>query len=401
MSRTATHPRAALAMALGAALLLSACNTGNTTDSSSGNTTNTGTGTGTGSGSGANTATTQPLSIQFALKNGAVTALTGQDIGTIGLAATAGAGITATAGLQPHATLFDARFYVSNLRLIDSLGGEHPVTLDQNTYQYLNVALLDFEDGSTGRGDTGMHTAVTGTVPVLSSGAYLGLAFEVGIPDTVVDNGATVYLNHADAATAPAPLNSIGMMWSWASGHKFVKIELNPIPTVSGPTVAVGADPNVATTAVAGTPLQGITQGSFAVGTYDALNFTPTVTGVSPNAVLSATNTWNFHVGSLGCIAATPMEQSTCTAPNLAPIKLAAFDPTTQQVTLQLATLFQDTDLTITAPMPAGCMSGNTDPDCGTAASGIFSRLNLDVATGLPLSANGSANHPFVVETKP
>ncbi len=42
----------------------------------------------------------------------------------------------------------DFRLYVSGLRLVNEQGAEVPLTLDQNPFQYQNVALLDFENAT-------------------------------------------------------------------------------------------------------------------------------------------------------------------------------------------------------------------------------------------------------------
>ncbi|MDX2170158.1 MAG: MbnP family protein, partial [Deltaproteobacteria bacterium] len=62
----------------------------------------------------------------------------------------------------------DFRFYVSNLRLVSRTGAEVPVALEQDgIWQYQNVALLDFEDGSgpCANGNTATNSVVKGTVP--------------------------------------------------------------------------------------------------------------------------------------------------------------------------------------------------------------------------------------------
>ena len=95
----------------------------------------------------------------------------------------------------------DARFYVSNLRLVREDGGEVPVELDQSSpWQVEGTALLDFEDG-TGRcsevGTAETNHSVVGRVP---GGRYSGLRFDLGVPDAQ---------NHGDVTLAPAPLNLV------------------------------------------------------------------------------------------------------------------------------------------------------------------------------------------------
>lgn len=60
----------------------------------------------------------------------------------------------------------DARLYISAAAFIDAAGREVPIELDQNDWQYANVALLDFE-GKTGRcvGDVDTCDTIKGVAP--------------------------------------------------------------------------------------------------------------------------------------------------------------------------------------------------------------------------------------------
>jgi hypothetical protein len=95
-----------------------------------------------------------------------------------------------------------ARFYVSEISLIDSLGAEHPLT---------GLFLMDmFDSLAVSRG----YAAVTIQA---RPGTYRGIRFSVGVP---------VDLNHRDAATQAAPLGvNAGMFWSWNSGYIFSRTE--------------------------------------------------------------------------------------------------------------------------------------------------------------------------------
>ena len=117
------------------------------------------------------------------------------------------------------------------------------------------------------------------------------------------------------------------MAWSWQSGRKFAKLE--------------------------------VTDPAGATGTWSA-------------------KTFNFHLGSTGCIG-NPVngETTTCSAPNRMEVKLAAFNPATQKIALDLKTLLAGEDVTVNAAGAAGCMSGGTDPECDT----VFSAMNLGWAT--------------------
>jgi uncharacterized repeat protein (TIGR04052 family) len=112
----------------------------------------------------------------------------------------------------------DFRLYVHNIRLIDAHGKEAPVKLEQDgKWQFENIALLDFENGSgpcaNGTADT--RDFIQGTAP---AGNYTGVKFTVGVP---------FERNHADPAKAPSPLNLTQLFWVWNSGYKFARIEMN------------------------------------------------------------------------------------------------------------------------------------------------------------------------------
>ena len=110
----------------------------------------------------------------------------------------------------------DFRLYVSNVRLVTPGGSEVPVQLEQDgVWQYQNVAMLDFENGSgpCTFGNEATNTTVRGTVP---AAVYTGVKFDLGVPFD---------LNHGNAATAPAPLNFTAMFWSWQLGYKFLRID--------------------------------------------------------------------------------------------------------------------------------------------------------------------------------
>jgi len=110
----------------------------------------------------------------------------------------------------------DFRLYVSNVRLVPRTGDEVPVTLEQDgIWQFQNIALLDFEDGSgpCANGNTATNAVIKGTVP---SGVYTGVKFDLGLPFD---------LNHGNASTAPSPLNFSAMFWNWQDGYKFVRVD--------------------------------------------------------------------------------------------------------------------------------------------------------------------------------
>lgn len=113
--------------------------------------------------------------------------------------------------------LGDLRLYVHDVRLVTGAGREIALTLEQDgAWQYEDVALLDFEDGSAGceSGTAGMNALVRGTVA--EDATFTGVRFRLGVP---------FELNHADASTAPAPLSYTSMYWSWNSGYKFMRVD--------------------------------------------------------------------------------------------------------------------------------------------------------------------------------
>jgi uncharacterized repeat protein (TIGR04052 family) len=145
------------------------------------------------------------VGIRFAAKVGDQDAVCGQTYENVGAS-------------ESQIEITDLRFYISNVRLINSAEEEVPLTLAQDDlWQYQNLALLDFEDGSGQCRDTGnepLNDQLTGSIP---AGDYSGIAFDVGIP---------FELNHLDSTTAPSPLNVGAMWWYWQDGYKFVRVDL-------------------------------------------------------------------------------------------------------------------------------------------------------------------------------
>jgi uncharacterized repeat protein (TIGR04052 family) len=111
----------------------------------------------------------------------------------------------------------DFRLYVHNVRLLDTSGQETPVKLEQDgKWQFENIALLDFENGSgpCANGTADMRDFVKGVAP---AGNYAGVKFTVGVP---------FERNHAEPAKAPSPLNLTQLFWVWNSGYKYARIEM-------------------------------------------------------------------------------------------------------------------------------------------------------------------------------
>lgn len=270
------------------------------------------------------------VSLEFAAKAGNTPVACGTAIAALG-----------TGALQSQPK--DLRFYVSNVNLISKSGASVPVTLTANDWQdAAGVTLIDLENatGACAGGTAGTNIAVTGTVP---DGDYTGLSFTVGVPSS---------LNHSDFAAAKKPLDSQAMAWSWQSGRKFIKIEVNPVGGVITP----------------GTP---------------------------PNPDVNSA-TWNMHLGSTGCTGNPATgEVVNCTAPNRVNLTFPAFNAKTQRVVVDLQQLFLNANLSQNLGGALGCMSGKTDPEC----PGVFPALGLDLATGQMIN-NGANQTVFRAETK-
>ena len=110
----------------------------------------------------------------------------------------------------------DLKFFVHDIEMIRADGTRELLALDQDEmWQHNNIALLDFEDATNGcsNGTSETREVAVGQAP---EGEYVGVSFRVGVP---------FEMNHADAASAPSPLNLPSMFWSWQGGYKFVRID--------------------------------------------------------------------------------------------------------------------------------------------------------------------------------
>jgi len=283
------------------------------------------------------------VSINFAARNGTTPVKCGTQLTAVGSTAVA-------------ADIKDLRFYITNLALINDKGVAVPVKLDSNNWQLTQgsetVSLIDLED-ATGVCADATHTAatnavITGTVP---GGTYVGLKASMGVPET---------LNHSAITSGAPPLDVAATAWSWQSGRKFAKIELNPVGGI--------------------------------LKTVAATTTTPAST--------STISTFNFHLGATGCAAkvdaggvalkdAAGNAVYSCTNPNVMDFALASFDAATQKVALDLGQLFKTTDVTKENGGAAGCMSGATDPECPT----LFTELEVAFGSGSSgLPVNGGAD---------
>lgn len=195
-------------------------------------------------------------------------------------------------------TVGDLRFYIHGVNLITADGRDVPLALDQQPkWQKEDVVLLDFEDGSATceSGTPETNSTVVGTAP---PGDYTGVRFTLGVPFA---------LNHANAATAAAPLNLTSMFWNWNKGYKFLRVD-----------------------------------------------------GTTPGL-----ESWVFHLGSTACEGDNAGNVTDCDNPNRPQISFDEVRPTSDSIIFDLAGLLSGADLeSKTTNTPAGCMSGLTDPDC-------------------------------------
>lgn len=200
-------------------------------------------------------------------------------------------------------TISDARFYVSNVELLDKGGKAHALVLDENSYQSKTVALIDPEDGCGPDGTEGTHTVVTGKAAGTS---FSAVRFTLGIPKEQ---------NFIDLASATAPLDVTGMFWTWQSGYKFLKVD------GSSPAAEGGINPFFVHLGSGGCP------------------------GTNPSAPPTAD----------------------CSFPNRVTYELAGFSPGQSKVVADLGSLLKLSDVSSnTEGTPPGCMSSLDDPECET-----------------------------------
>jgi uncharacterized repeat protein (TIGR04052 family) len=223
-------------------------------------------------------------------------------------------GIGLGKGTRDSYKINDLRFYLYDIQLVKNDGNKIPLNLTQDgKWQQDKVALLDFEDGCL-NGTPEMNTQVVGTLPNDNTTQYTGICITLGLPFA---------LNHIDPVSAPSPLNASGMLWSWTTGRKFLRLD------------GIG-DP------------EGLKQ-SYVV-----------------------------HLGSTGCVdkdnnGSEP--DSPCSFPNTREVCFDNFDTTQDIIVADVGAILQASDVSYNTPQTAaGCMSGNSDPECIE----IMPRLGLD-----------------------
>ena len=334
---------------------------------------------------------TQEVALNFAAYVGDAEFVCGESYENVG---------TAESTITPT----DFRFYVSEVALIDEAGNAVPVELEQDgKWQYQNVALLDFEDGTSAcsNGTAEMNTLVTGMVP---EGDYQSVQFTLGVPKS---------LNHDDASIAPSPLNLTSMWWNWQGGYKFLRTDLETdeaIASVGGNSQTTHTQTNTGnvqtnrqTTTTSGSGNQSTTQTSNQTsifkngqGSQQQSSTTTTSDGNSTHTTHSqsgdgthggsgshgeqavSSNAYFLHLGSTGCSDSAQSNLFGCANPNRAQIVLEDFDPGGDTIIADLGELLAQSDLsTNQANTPNGCMSSPEDADCAP----IMQNLSL-AATG-------------------
>ncbi|MGL5079735.1 MAG: MbnP family copper-binding protein, partial [Waterburya sp.] len=275
-------------------------------------------------------------------------------------------------------TPVDFRFYVSDLALVDEEGNAVPIELEQDgKWQYQNVALIDFEDG-TGACDNGTaetRTVVVGTVP---EGDYQNLQFTLGVPKK---------LNHKDAAIASSPLNLTSLWWNWQGGYKFLRADLKTeqaiaqsAPAKLNANISETSDSktthshdgtgnmqiNQQTTSTSNQSVsQSTSQTSSQTSVFQNGHGTHSQTSSTQMSHQDGNNTYPIHLGSTGCQDSARSDLFDCANPNRAEIVLEDFNFEDNVVVADLAELLYQTDLTVNqANTPAGCMSSPEDSDC-------------------------------------
>ncbi len=248
----------------------------------------------------------------------------------------------------------DFRFFVSEIELIDSKGRAVPLQLEQDgVWQYRNVALLDFEDG-TGpclNGNTGIHTTISGTVP---KRRYQGLQITIGLPDD---------LNHGDVTLAPPPLNVTSMFWTWRAGYKFVKLDMatKAFPQIPKPKSKPGDEK----------PAEPVEPEDSMTPISSKANESSDV--AKPVKTKSKASGFSVHLGSTACDSPSRTTPPTvCHNPNRVIISFDEFDPDNNVIVVDVASLLYDTDVDYHAPNSApGCMSDPKDTDCKSIMAGF------------------------------
>ena len=234
--------------------------------------------------------------------------------------------------------MHDARFYVYGVKLIDSKGERTPLALAQNDWQYADLSLLDFKDARGGNApcsasNSAKNTSVTGTAPkaLLCRTRVHGRRARRE-PSGRQDRRA----EPLRCETAPPPLDIATMAWNWQAGRKFLLVEVDP-------------------------PI------------------------LHDQARRQKAKTWLVHLGSNGCKGNPATgEIVACAHRNRFTVTFDRFNAKTQQVNLDLTTLFKDSDIAADKGGAVGCMTALDDPECPP----IFRAFGLNLVATAPGAAD-------------
>lgn len=280
--------------------LLSACGGSSNNDD---NTTTTTTGTTTTTDTATTAANTVTLTVPFQAKSGSTEINCAATLSTLG-------------NTGDNATVSDFAFYVHDIKFKTSDDKTITTTLEDNSFQdpEYGVALLDFQDKTDACQGAAKTTNKAVTLKAtVDPNTITGVTFTVGVPEAA---------NHHNASTSRTPYNRSGLFWSWQTGHKFMRLDVNPSKSVTLP--------------------DSVTKGA----------------------------TFFFHLGSTACTGnPTTGQVVSCTYPNRPTITLdSGFSVTnnkTSAILLDYAKLIDGVNLNYeTDGKPYGCMSGQADPEC-------------------------------------
>ena len=236
-------------------------------------------------------------------------------------------------------TIADFRYFVSDLKVTFEDQSSETLVLDTNSYQYYDetkgsVAVLDFEDATGNCVDRGNDEATNKSVTATLSDenrdkTITNVEFTVGVPE---------YLNHVQFTDIEA-LTKVKMNWSWQSGRKFTKLEINPEDDES-----------------------------------------------------LSSDIFNFHLGSTGCVSTEDAHidgsSQECTQANRAQMSFD-MDPTKQKIVLDYSKLLANVDISTDSGGAPGCMSGLTDPECAYDSGKMLNMIGLDDENQVGLCIDG------------
>ncbi|MEN9502739.1 MAG: hypothetical protein RI964_2024 [Pseudomonadota bacterium] len=273
------------------------------------------------SGGNNNTPTTPTvaLSIPFQAKSGTTEINCGATLNTLG-----------TTG--DSATVSDFAFYIHDIKFKTNAGTTVTTTLDDNSFQdpEYSVALLDFQDKTDScKGAAKTTNKVVTLKATVDIATITGVEFTIGVPEAA---------NHHNASISRAPYNRSGMFWSWQSGHKFMRLDVNPSKLVTKPDLTTGT-------------------------------------------------TFFFHLGSTACTGdPTTGQVVSCTYPDRPTIALnsgfSVTGSTTSTIVLDYAKLVEGVNLNYeTDGKPYGCMSGQADPECPVMFNNLGMTHSLSTMT--------------------